>query len=232
MIRSNTVEKVAQNHVQAAFENHQGQAGHCALTLVCIHIYTGGRQAYEQPQYSYGHSRLAMYVHSPGQLTVTQHCLTFGTGAAFMWPCEWVWTAGSCDEGLVPQTQILRNRLPRSVAGELLVSSCESVEGAQWLSFSKGSSQGRETSYPLPLEMIQRLSKTLSGGFEGVQGQSPPALWRQTVAGLGHPPSKRILVLRRNLSCLSLCLLFSLCHRAPLTKYCHLYTLPSGIQEP
>lgn len=72
-------------------------------------------------------------VYSPGQLTATQHWKAFpalGTGAAFMWPCERIWTSGSCDEGLVPQTQFLRNRKP-------LVSSYEPVEGAQLLSFSK-----------------------------------------------------------------------------------------------
>lgn len=130
-----------------------------------------------------------------------------------MWPCAWVWTSGSFDERLVPQTQMLWNRQTSSVAEELLVSSCEPVEGSPWLSFPKGSSQGRGTSCPLLLEIERlQLEGTSRGnhvptqvcshrqgcprpclvGFEGLQVQSPQALWGQPVARFSHPPSKRV----------------------------------------
>lgn len=114
----------------------------------------------------------------------------------------------------MPQTQTLGHRQPSSAAGQLLVSSYEPVEGGPWLRFSKGFSQRRRTSCPLPLEMIERLRlegtsggnhvpaqvcshrpgcpRPCPDGFEGLQGQSPPALWGQPVARLSHPPSKRI----------------------------------------
>lgn len=62
---SNPLEKGAQNHVQTSVEDHQGQAGHWALSLV---PFTDGRQK-SNLHTPNGRSTLATYAgHSPAQV--------------------------------------------------------------------------------------------------------------------------------------------------------------------